>query len=298
MKHIFISGASGFIGEELARHFLEKGYNVSGVGTSAAHPLTQMYEKFSWISADTTEPGEWQAVASKADIVINLAGRTIFHLWTQKYKEQIYDSRIKTTKNIVDAVSRGNCELFVSTSAVGIYGDRGDETLEETADIGEGFLADVCRDWESEAGKASLSGIRTCIMRLGVVLGNKGALAKMMPAFKSFVGGPLGSGQHFFPWVHIRDIINTVELFSQSDLEGAFNLVGPETIRQKEFAKALGNALGRPSFLPVPAFVVKIVMGELGRSLLQSQKAIPKNLLESGFEFEFKSIGTALEDIV
>jgi uncharacterized protein (TIGR01777 family) len=174
----------------------------------------------------------------------------------------------------------------------------GETLLSETDSPGSDFLAEVCRDWETQALTAEKKGVNVCIMRFGVVLGAQGALAKMAPVFKCFVGGPLGNGRQWFPWIHIKDLYTAVEfLIEDQDVSGIFNFTGPSPVRQKDFAKALGRALKRPAFMPAPAFLIRLLMGELGSSLMQSQKAFPGKLVEKGFEFEFQDIVAALEDI-
>jgi len=299
MKTIFITGASGFVGSALSRLFLSKGHHVTGIGTSRSHLLTNQFPEFEWVCADTTFEGKWQEKVNRSDIVINLAGRNIFHYWTKKYKKNIYDSRILTTRNIVNALGKGKTEKLLTTSAVGIYGDCKEDTLTEERLPGRGFLAEVCVDWEKEAEKASEKGVDVAVMRFGVVLGDGGALSLMAKAFKLFAGGPLGNGQHWFPWIHIKDLGKAVEhLIENKELKGPFNFTAPSLIRQKQFAKSLGHALHRPSFMPAPSFLVKLIMGELGDSLLQSQRAVPQKLLDSGYSFMFEDIDSALKDIL
>ncbi len=299
MKRIVITGASGFVGKVLSEHFLEQGHHVTGMGTSGTHPFSDTHDHFQWVSADTTQPGVWQKQVEQAHVVINLAGRNIFRYWTKKYKQAIYDSRVMTTQNVVDALAKGRDQVLLNASAVGIYGDCKETVLTETSPPGQGFLADVCRIWEKQALQAEQKGARVSILRFGVVLGNGGALSKMLPAFKMFVGGPLGSGNHWFPWIHITDLTRAVAwLIENEDQYGVFNFTGPLPVRQKEFAKMLGAALNRPGFMPAPAFMIKLLMGELGASLLQSQKAIPDNLQSGGFSFEFPDVVSALNDIV
>ena len=299
MKKIMITGASGFIGKRLARLFLSKGHPVIGVGRSPDHPFSELFRHFKWVSADTSVQGQWQRYVAQSDIIINLAGQSIFHYWTKKYKQAIYDSRILTTRNIVDALENGCSQQLLTTSAVGIYGDGKDEVLTETAIPGTGFLAHVCKDWEKQGLKARDKGARVSIMRLGVVLGNEGALSLMVPAFKLFAGGPLGSGRQWFSWIHVRDIERAIEfLIENKDLEGIFNFTGPTGVRQKQFARSLGRVLHRPAMIPAPAFMVKAVMGQMGRSFLQSQRAVPERLAGSGFLFEFSDVESALKDIL
>lgn len=302
MKKILIIGASGFVGkylsEQLVSERVAEKYQVIGMGTSLHHPLEGRFDNFTWISADTSRKGDWQENVAASDIVINLAGRNIFKRWSKTYKQAIYDSRILTTRNVVDAMEKGRPAKLLNTSAVGYYGDMGETLLSETDSAGSDFLAGVCRDWEAQALAADKKGVKVCIMRFGVVLGAHGALAKMVPAFNFFVGGPLGNGRQWFPWIHIKDLHRAVEfLVNDPDSEGTFNFTGPSPVRQKDFAKALGLALNRPAFMPAPAFMIRLMMGELGASLIQSQKAVSGKLTEKGFEFKFQDIGEALGDI-
>ena len=299
MERVLITGASGFVGKYLARHFLKQNRHVTGLGTSVTHPFAGEFDRFEWISADTTKTGEWQDRVPSADIIVNLAGQNIFRRWSQKYKQAIYDSRILTTRHLVSALTPGRPVRFLSTSAVGIYGDAREELLFEDAAPGSDFLARVCRDWEAEALKAEAAGATVSITRFGVVLGDGGALSVMSPAFKWFAGGSLGSGRQWFPWIHINDLVRAVDFLAQKpDARGRFNLVGPEPVRQRDFAKALGKALHRPALVPAPGFMVKLVMGELGASLLNSQKASPKALQDLGFSFAFPDVAAALADIM
>ncbi len=307
MKKILITGGSGFVGKYLASRFLSEKLQVTGIGTSLHHPFEPLggkdsvpgAENFKWISADTTKEGAWQEDVSTADLVINLAGRNIFKPWTKKYKQAIHDSRILTTKHLVDAMETGKKPAtLLSASAVGYYGDQGETLLSETDPSGSDFLANVCRDWEDQALEARNKEVRVCIMRFGVVLGAGGALSIMTPAFKWFAGGHLGSGAQWFSWIHIHDLYRAVQsLMEGADFEGVFNFTGPTLVRQKQFATALGKALKRPAILPAPAFMVKLMMGDLGSSLLQSQKALPQRLIELGFEFEYGEIEKALANI-
>lgn len=297
MKNVLITGASGFVGTYLSQYLLDRGYAVTGVGTSPDHPLASGHDAFTWVSADTTLSGDWQAHVPLADIIVNLTGRSIFKPWTTSYKQEIYDSRVLTTRSLAEAMGNAWTGQLLSTSAVGFYGDRGDTLVSETDPCGSDFLAQVCRDWETAALEAVEKGAAVSLMRFGVVLGSGGALSVMGRAYKSFVGGPLGSGRQWFPWIHIRDLAEAACFLMEGGHSGRFNFTGPEPIRQKAFSTALGRALNRPSFMPAPAFVVKTVMGELGASLLQSQKALPDSLIRLGFEFGFQDAAAALADI-
>ena len=296
MEKILVSGASGFVGRYLVETFLETGHDVTGLGTSPTHPFTHRYDNFSWICADTREPGEWQEAVSKADWVINLAGRSIFQYWTRAHKENIRDSRVLTTKNIVDAIGEG--AVLLSASAVGYYGEGRDEELTEDGACGKDFLSTVCLEWENEALMAQDKGVRLCIMRFGVVLGQGGALAIMAPMFKSFMGGPLGNGLQWFPWIHLLDLERGAHFLLENEgAAGVYNFTAPQLVRQREFSREMGRALKRPAFLPAPGFMVKTVMGELGASLLTGQKAPPKRLLDTGFEFRYPTLRSALNQV-
>lgn len=299
MKTITITGASGFVGTLLSERLLSSGYHVTGIGRSAHHSLSNRHEHFTWVSADTTHKGAWQDSAASSDAVVNLAGLNIFGRWTGKYKKAIYDSRIETTKHIVDALDPGLSPRLVNASAVGYYGDRADETLTEEKGPGRGFLADVCVDWEKEAVKAEEKSVSVAIMRFGVVLGHGGALSKMLPAFKAGTGGPLAGGHHWMAWIHMADLLSgAVFLLENPLLSGSFNFTAPGIVRQKAFAAELGKTLKRPAFLPMPGFAVSLMLGELGDALTQSQCAVPQRLEQEGFVFDFPGLGAALEDIL
>ncbi|MBF0230122.1 MAG: TIGR01777 family protein [Desulfamplus sp.] len=322
--NILVTGASGFVGTYLCQTLLGNGHSVIGIGRSAKHELhyskklrhskeskasdgfedfESTEDRFEWVSADTTLEGSWQDKIKTSDVIINLTGKNILGYWTKEYKNQIYSSRILTTKNIVSALSDlpvGKKIVLLSTSALGYYGDRGEESLTEEDSAGNDFLAKVCVDWEKEALKAKEKGARVVLMRFGVVLGKDGgALSKMLPAFRLCVGGPLGKGTHWFPWIHIDDLVNAILfLVHNQDIIGPVNFVAPESLRQKEFASSLGHTLNRPAFMPAPAFMIKAIMGEMGQAFLSSQKAKPYILNKSGFKFKYGDIESALKDIV
>jgi uncharacterized protein (TIGR01777 family) len=296
---IFISGGTGFVGSRLASVYLDKGWEVVAAGTSSKHPLTGR-QSFEYISADTTQPGNWQLSVKDADAVVNLAGRSIFNIWTEHYKTQIYESRILTTRNLVDAIESEKPVVLLSASAAGYYGDQNDEILTESAEPGEDFLARVCVDWESEACRAAAKDTRVVLMRFGVVMGpGGGALSKMLPAYKFFVGGPLGSGRHWFPWMHIDDLAAaSVHLLQAKEAAGPFNFCAPGTIRYREFSRTLGQMMHRPSFMRTPAFLLKLITGEMGSAMLNSQRAVPEKLEKSGFVFRYPELASALGNVL
>jgi len=296
---IFISGGTGFVGTTLVRYLLDIGHSVIATGSSSTHESVD-HENFLFISADTTKKGPWQDSLNNVDALINLAGRTIFNRWSERYKKEMYNSRILTTRNLAEAIPDNKEVVLCSTSAVGYYGDRGEEILKEDAVPGNDFLATVSMDWEKEAFLAEEKGARVAIMRFGVVLGkNGGALAKMIPAFKSFAGGPVGSGDQWFPWIHMDDLISAMMfIIENQEMKGPVNFCAPNPVRNRDFAKALGKVLGRPSFMKTPSFMIRTLMGEMGTALLGSQRVVPDKLLKNGFEFQYPDIGKALRNLV
>jgi len=297
--NVSITGGSGFIGTRLASYFLEKGNHVTAIGTRSGRKGIH-HDRFTYIRADTTEAGDWQKAIAGADVVINLAGRSIFSRWTDRTKRRIYDSRILTTRNLVSGLSGQRDVVLCSTSGSGYYGDRGDEILDERAASGSGFLAELCRDWEEEALGASERGVRVVVARFGIVLdGHGGALNAMIPPFRSFVGGPLGDGRQWFPWIHMADLVSAIAFaVGERGIAGSTNFCAPNPVRNREYAKALGAVLSRPSSLSIPSWVIRIVLGEFGGLLLSSQRMIPDRLMSSGYAFRYPDIGSALADIM
>lgn len=295
---IFITGGSGFIGTHLTHFLLENGHQVTAVGSRADHSIS--HADYAYIQADTTREGVWQQSAADADAVVNLAGRTIFRRWTGKYKTEIYDSRILTTRNIVDALPEDNEITLCSASAVGYYGgDNGDEVVTEASPAGKDFLARVLVDWEAEALGARDKGSRVVITRFGVILDKRGgALKQMLPVFRSFGGGPIGSGLQWFPWMHMADLLAAfLTVLENRELSGPINFCAPIPVQNRDFAKALGRALNRPAFLPVPQFMLKMALGEFSSVLLGGQRALPDKLLAHDFQFQFPEVNSALDDL-
>jgi uncharacterized protein (TIGR01777 family) len=296
---ILITGGSGFIGSNLAKYFLSRGHKVSAVGRSPDQGLIR-HESFRYIAADTTRPGRWQEEVGETEAVVNLTGATIFKRWSSDYKKMIYDSRILTTRHLVAALPEDRAVTLCSASGAGYYGNRGDDILKEDESVGQDFLAQVSRDWEKEAWQAAEKGARIAVMRFGVVLGKDGgALAKMIPAFKMFVGGSLGSGNQWFPWIHLEDLMAAILfILEHRDVNGPLNFCAPNPVRYRELAKTLGEVLGRPSFMPAPAFLIRIVMGEFGDIFMGSQRTIPDRLLKYGFSFLHPDIKGAIQAVV
>lgn len=296
---IIITGGTGFVGSNLAEYLVRAGHQVVAVGRS--EPQQRLGQNaYRFVAADTTRSGPWQHELEDADAVVNLAGATIFKRWTENYKKQIYDSRILTTRNVVDALPSDTNLVLCSASGAGYYGSRGDDILNEDERAGRDYLAGVSIDWEREALLASAKGTRVAVMRFGVILArNGGAMAKLIPAFKLFVGGPLGNGKQWFPWMHLDDLMAAIEfVLEHPEVSGPLNFCAPQPVRNRELAQVLGKVLGRPALMPAPAFMIRLVMGEFGDVFLGSQRTVPGKLLDHGFAFQYPEIRGALEAIV
>ncbi len=296
---ILMTGGTGFVGSNLTRALCGDGHRVT-VLTRSLRPDRTPPDGAAFLEADPTEPGAWQEQVPAHDAVINLAGASIFTRWTRKTKEVLRESRLRTTRNLVDALEPGAVLgfRFLSTSAVGYYGFCGDEVLTEQSPPGDDFLARLARDWEQEALRA---GEGVALLRYGVILGGReGALAKMIPLFKKYLGGPLGSGNQWFSWIHIQDLIEVVRfLLDRPDLTGPVNCTAPEPVRNRDLTRALAKTLRKPAPMPpVPGLVIRTVLGEFGNVLLEGQRVIPDRLNQAGFSFAYPSIEPALKDLV
>jgi len=297
---ISITGGAGFVGQHLIKKLSETDHEIISIDLFAPD-YKKLYKNknISSIKADSTKKGEWQKYIEQSDIVINLTGATIFNFWSKKYKSIIYNSRILTTKNIVESIDKNKRIALINASAAGYYGNRGNDILTEQESPGNDFLASVCNDWENEALKAKEKNTRVAITRFGVVLGNGGALSKMIPLSKMMINPVLGNGNNFFPWIHIEDLCNAIIfLITNEKLDGVFNITSPDTITQKKFTSELYKKLNRPLFFRIPESIAEKIMGELGKSFMFSQKAIPANLLKNGFDFLFPDITTAFKYII
>jgi uncharacterized protein (TIGR01777 family) len=296
---ILITGGLGFVGTQLSIRLLEKGHTITVVD-HAPEPGPHTPDDVTYVAADTTKEGAWQDEVAQQDAVINLAGASIFGRWSKKTKKIIYDTRILTTRNIAAAMPEGKSAVLCSTSAVGYYGFHGDEELTENDYPGDDFLASVCVDWEKEAQKAAEKGVRVVLTRFGIVLGKTGgALGQMIPAFKKFVGGPLGSGKQWFSWISMEDLLQAfVFVLDHDAVQGPVNFCTPNPVRNKALAKALGKVLSRPSFVKTPALTLRLALGEFGSVLLKGQRVLPTKLLEQGFKFQYPEIEGALQALL
>jgi uncharacterized protein len=297
---IFITGGLGFVGSHLSRALLQSGHEITAVGRRPNPGNMIHHPSFTYLSADTTKPGEWQRQLVDYEVVVNLAGKSIFTLWTEKARKEIYDSRILTTRNLAESLADRSGVIFLSTSAIGYYGDRGDDVLTEEQPPGSDFLATVSRDWEHEALSAAAGGNRVALLRFGIVLDRHGgAMASMIPAFKLFVGGRLGSGKQWFPWIHLDDLVAACTfVIDHPDLSGPLNFCAPQPVRNTDLTSMLAKKLNRPVMLPTPSWVMTTLLGQFGQTLLNSQRGKPAALLQSGFTFTSETLDTALVKIL
>jgi len=296
---ILITGASGLIGKALQRSFAAKGYKMLLAGRGEPKNT----DEIQWSVEDGFADEDLPQIEG-FDAVIHLAGEGIAGLrWTDEKKKAIRESRVQGTRNLVNTLAdlKQKPRVFISGSAMGFYGDRGDEIVTETSPPGDTFLADVCREWEVESRRAEDSGIRTVLLRTGIVLSKDGgALATMLTPFKFGVGGVVGSGRQWMSWVSLDDVIGIINFALENEtLRGAVNVAGPNPVTNEEFTKTLGDVLYRPTFLPLPEFAVNLVFGEMGDALLiDSTRVEPKRLKDAGYEFKFTNLRSALEHAV
>jgi uncharacterized protein (TIGR01777 family) len=238
------------------------------------------------------------------DAVIHLAGEQVAQRWNREVKQRIRDSRVLGTRRLVDVIGRVQHKprVLVCASAIGYYGDRGDEVLTESSSPGSGFLANVCREWEEEAGRAADFGLRVVKLRIGFVLGKDGgALAQMVPAFRAFVGGRLGSGKQWMPWIHAADLAEIFAYAAEDGIagvSGVWNASSPNPVTNAAFTRELGSVLHRPAPFPVPGFALKLAFGELGRHMLDSARVVPDAVLKAGYQFRYPELGQALRNLL
>ena len=290
------------MGSNLATRFSAQGHKVT-ILTRSVREGAPSAEGVSFLQGDPVEKGSWQKKVPEHEIIINLAGASIFSLWTKRRKRMIRDSRVKTTLNLVEALSerRGRETLLLSTSAVGYYGFHGDEALDENSAPGNDFLASVTREWETTALKAKAFGTRVVLCRFGIVLGsNGGALSRMKLPIKWYLGSSLGNGRQWFSWIHEQDLADIIiYLTEQKNLSGPINCTAQYPVTNRDMTRAMAEALNRPVLLPpVPAFVLKLILGEFASTLVRGQKVLPKKLLDMGFRFRFPNIREALNDLL
>lgn len=297
---IFMTGGTGFVGTYLTGQLIREGHKVT-ILTPSLTGLKLKMDGLTYLAGNPTIKGSWQESVRDHEVIINLAGASIFSRWTEAQKKILLSSRIDTTRHLVEALPNESKYItFFSTSAVGYYGFHEDEELTEASPGGDDFLAHLARDWEVEALRAQTKGARVILTRFGIVLGkNGGALGQMIPLFKYFMGGPLGSGRQWFSWVHMADLAQAfIFLLAHKEISGAINLCSPKPVRNKDLGKAIGKVLHRPSFLPAPGFMIELILGEFGSVLLKGQRVIPRRLLDASFKFRYPDIEAALKSVI
>lgn len=299
MKVVLVGG-TGLIGSALSRKLVEQGHSITVLTRSSSPPTAPKISSLSWNPGSRSS---WEQALEDADALVNLAGEPIAaRRWTDAQKEKIRGSRIATTRALVDAMARARQRpaVFLNGSAVGYYGSRGDEALGEEAPPGGDFLARVCVDWEAEAQKAEQYGMRVIRLRTGIVLAREGgALAKMVPPFKFFAGGPLGSGKQWMSWIHIEDEVGLIVfLLGHAEARGAVNATAPEPVTMRDFCRTLAKVLRRPSWAPVPGFALRLLLGEMADMLLTGQRVLPRAALKWGYQFRYVSLAGALEALM
>ena len=303
-KTVIISGATGFIGTVLCRQFAGRGYDIVVLSRSPERGATPFGSHVKVIGWDARSAAGWAEYADGAQGIINLSGENIAAgRWTPARKEKILQSRLAAGSAIVDALGQVSTKprVVIQASGIGYYGNRGDERLDENSSSGTGFLADVARDWERSTARIEDMGIRHVIIRTGIVLGPDGGfLSRVLLPFRLFMGGHMGNGRQWLSWIHIKDEVDAIcFLLEKPELHGPFNLCSPNPLVARDFFRVLGNAMGRPSWLPVPGFALRSMFGQMAAELILSgQRALPKRLIEAGFTFRYPEAEMALRDIL
>ncbi|GIW22994.1 MAG: epimerase [Candidatus Sericytochromatia bacterium] len=303
--NILITGGTGLIGSFLTKKLLLENHNVSVITRNIDKAKELLYEKTNLIEGDVSVGGNWQELVNNFDVIINLAGEPIsLSRWSKDKKRKLYQSRILSTKNLVSSISQNTkVKLFINASAVGYYGiQKDDRNIYESEISGRDFLAQLCKDWEQEAEKINLKNknIRLVILRIGIVLSDRGgAIYKLKKIFNSYIGGNIGFGNNWFPWIHIDDLIDIILfVINNKKISGAINCTSPNPERFRDFVKYASKTLNRPKFIYIPSILPKLVLGESSNLILGGQKAIPRKLLDNNFKFEFEKLELALNNIL
>ena len=302
---VVVTGATGLIGSALVPLLLERGDQVTVLSRDADRAKAKLGDRVEAVTADLETPGAWAAVLAGAGAVVHLAGESVAgKRWDARQKQIIRDSRVEATRTLVEEIAKlpasERPRALISASGTDYYpfalpGEFDDDEVTERDPAGDSFLARVCRDWEREAGEATQAGLRVAMMRTGIVIARDGALAKMTTPFKWFLGGKLGSGKQWVPWIHLDDATAAYATAVHDErYRGAINLV-TESVRNRELSGTLGRAMGRPSFVPVPGFALKIAVGELAPYLLQGRRVVPKRLRELGFTWKHPELEGAIK---
>ncbi len=306
MMKVAITGATGFVGRRLVPWLHHEGHELvllvrNSQKAARLYPPAQ-FDRVKIVAYTPTESGDWQAQISGCDGVVNLAGEPISERWTPQNKQAILNSRKQGTAKLVEAIAHADVkpQVMVSASAKDYYPTRETGTFDESSDAGTNFLSQVCQAWEEAAAPVTEMGLRLVILRIGIVLGpDGGALAKMIPPFQLFAGGPIGSGKQWVSWIHRDDLVRLIgKALTDATLSGVYNATAPQPVRMQEFCQVLGDTLHRPSWLPVPDFALELLLGEGSKLVLEGQQVQAKRTQAAGFTFEYPAIAPALQQIL
>ncbi|HIK43429.1 MAG TPA: TIGR01777 family protein [Leptolyngbyaceae cyanobacterium M65_K2018_010] len=303
---IAITGATGFVGSRLVERLQQEGHSILVLTRSADHGHrvfpAEGFPQVAIVEYNPLELGPWQACLSGCDAVINLAGEPISERWSDSHKQAIMDSRKIGTEKLVEALAQADPRphVWINASAIGYYGTSETATFDETSPpVKADFLSEVCQAWEAAAQNVKDYGPRLVILRLGIVLGMGGAVAKMLTPFRLFAGGPIGSGRQWFSWIHREDLVNLIiQALTDSQWEGVYNATAPNPVRMAEFCRTLGKVLHRPSWLPVPDIVLETLLGDGAQVVLEGQQVLPKRTESTGFQYQYPQVKEALMEVV
>ncbi len=296
---VFVTGSTGLIGRAVCAALLAKGHTVLALSRTR-DAAARLPAGASAVEGDPTSSGSWQDDLARCDACVLLAGEPLdAGRWNAERKRRIRDSRVRSTANVAAVVRERGPTVVVAGSAVGFYGSRGDEVLDEASPPGRDFLAEACREWEAASAPAAARA-RIVLLRTGIVLAaHGGALPKLVLPFRLFAGGPLGDGAFWQPWIHLADEVGlVVHALEDPRASGPMNASAPEPVRNRELASAIGKVLGRPSLVPAPAFALRLALGEMAGAVLASQRVVPRKALELGYRFRFRAIDEALRDLL
>ncbi len=303
VKSVLLTGGTGFIGRTLTNALLARGERVTVLSRDPSRTSSKLPKGAVAAAWDPEREGPWMDEVGRASAVVHLAGESVGQRWTPEVRRKIMSSRVDSTRLVVEGMRRAEKkpDVFICASAIGIYGSRpGSEKLDEEASRGEGFLADVVEAWETEAKEAQVLGVRTVLLRIGIVLGEGGGpLEKMILPFKMFAGGPIGSGEHVISWVHADDVVGLIVFcLDKPEAQGPINAVSPNAVTNAELAKAIGRAMHRPSWFRVPAALMKVGMGEAAEIVTTGQRVLPKRAEALGYSFKWPNLDPALQNIL
>jgi uncharacterized protein (TIGR01777 family) len=299
---VLVTGATGFVGRRLCEVLSGSGCRVTALSRrpdAARQTVPSLSQVYAWRPVEEAPPLE---SLQQVDAVIHLAGESVVGRWNARKRRAIRESRVRSTRNLVDAMRQAKARprSLISASAIGYYGDQGETELTESMPAADDFLGEACGQWEREGARASEAGVRVVHLRIGIVLAaGGGALDAMLLPARLGLGGPLGSGRQWWSWIHREDLIGMVQhVLAGENLSGPFNATSSNPVRQKDFAKVLGRVLSRPAFLPTPGIALKLVLGGFAIELLSSKKVLPDRIQESGYRFLFPDLEPALREIV